>query len=247
MKTLKLIGYNVATDTYTNPATGNIENLPSLPIIQNELNVVGYEDYSDPNCVFIHNSKTFLDPFVDFSEWVNYQLTGFADINSFGDKEKIYWKNELGDLCIEETPIYTRTVEGTGLLAIYKLMRSLSIKYYKKDGTFLLVEMPVKHYSNKERIDVDKKSRNNIIERIREKTGQHIYTKNVIAGTPLLIEPELTSALTLFSTLSKQLQEYREDRNHEPLVLALTALVPGLPLTQDTIDFIKTGVNVTYY
>ena len=133
------------------------------------------------------------------------------------------------------------------MLATFKLMRSLSIKYYKKDGSFLLVQMPVKHYSNKERIDVDKKSRNNIIERVREKTGQHIYSKNIQAGTPLLIEPELLAALTLFSTLSKQLQEYREDRNHEPLVLALSAIIPVAPLTQDTIDFIKTGVNVSYY
>lgn len=212
-----------------------------------ELDSVSNEYNPADTTLFLHNNKPFLDEFVDFSEWVNYQLTGFADIDIRGDKSKIIWKNELGQVCIEETPVYTRSVVGSGLLASFNLERTLTIKYYKIGGSFKEVQMPIKHYSNKERIEADKKSRNNLIERVREQTGNFIYQKNVVAGTPHLIELELLAALSLFKILSPELQAYREDREHAPIVAALQAIVPVLPMTQATINFIKLGVDVNYY
>jgi hypothetical protein len=204
----------------------------------------GY-NYEDQQ--YIYNDKFNLDLDKDFSQWINFNLTGFAEINEFGDKSKIYWKKPNGNIAIEETPVYTRWKEGLGLLANNFLKRDLKIKFFKKNGSFTEITLPTKIYSNKERIDADKKSRNNVIERCRENTGKYIASQNINLGTPEKIEIQLSEALTMFKNLSSELSVYREDREHEPLVLALNNYPTSENLPASTINFIINQVNIQYY
>ena len=45
MKLYKLIGYNNITDIYTNPSTGEVENLPSVGILVSESPIANYEEF----------------------------------------------------------------------------------------------------------------------------------------------------------------------------------------------------------
>lgn len=196
---------------------------------------------------FIYNNSGVLDIKTDFSEWINFNLTGYATINEFGDKSKITWKNSDNEIAIEEFPVYTRTKTGSGLLANFTLKRDLNIKFYRKDGTFETLTVHQKIYSFKERVDAEKKSRANIIDNTRDLTGKYIYQKNIVAGTPQLIESQLTATLTMFKSLAVELSVYREDREVTPLVNALTSFTPTDLIPQDVLDFIISKVNIVYY
>lgn len=183
----------------------------------------------------------------DFSIWSNFFLNSVAEINLKGDKSKIAWTDANGVVAIEEYPTYTRWTVGTGMAAKSYLKRDLTIKYYKQNGTFTQVVLPTKIYNEKERIDNDKKSRNNIIEACRTNTGGFIYKSNIIGRTQHLIGPQINEALNMLKTLQAVITVYREDREYMPLVKALQDLTATALLPQATIDFIINQVNINYY
>lgn len=196
---------------------------------------------------FRYNNSKDLNVTTDFSEWINYYLNGTATIDSKGDKSNIKWRNEAGELCIEEFPVYTRTKIGSGLLANFILKRDLTIRFYKKDDTYEDIVLPTKTYSKKDRIEAEIKSRTNIIERCREMVGAYIYQKNMLAGTPQNIEPQLIATTEMLKLFNGELSTYRNDREIEPLIIALQNFQPITNVPQDVIDYIITLVNVPYY
>lgn len=196
---------------------------------------------------FKYNNSKDLDVTTDFSEWINYYLNGTATIDSKGDKSNIKWKNEADELCVEEFPVYMRTKTGTGLLANFILKRDLTIRFYKKDDTYEEIVLPTKTYSKKDRIEAEIKSRTNIIERCREKVGFYIYQKNMVAGTPEKIEPELIATTEMLKLFNGELSTYRNDREIGPLVIALQNFQPITNVPQGVIDYIITLVNIEYY
>lgn len=215
-----------------------VEGLTSQEI--DELDGIDAEKY-------IYNNLFELCMKDDFSIWSNFFLNSVAEINLKGDKSKITWKNADGIIAIEEFPTYTRWTVGAGMTAKSFLKRDLTVKYYRQNGTFSQVVLPTKIYNEKERIDNDKKSRNNIIEACRSNTGAFIYKSNLIANTPQLISPQINEALNMLKTLQAVITVYREDREYMPLVKALQDLTPTALLPQTTINFIINQVNINYY
>ena len=197
--------------------------------------------------LFIYNNLKEINTKDDFSVWSNFFLDSVANIDLKGDKSKIIWKNSDGLIAIEEELTYTRYKEGVGLLAKLFLKRDLSVKYFRKNGTFEAVTLPTRLYNENERISSDKKSRSNIIESVRKNTGGFIYQTNITNGTPQNITPQLEEALKLFDTLHKQVTLYREEREHLPLVTALQNNGVNSNLTQGTLNFIINAVNLDYY
>jgi hypothetical protein len=87
----KLIGYNPATDTYTNPATGLVENIPSDPFITAEVSPgVTYEDYSSITNWYNYNGldwgrrRAFIRPLFYAAVGPNFQ-----DYNNLTQEEKL--------------------------------------------------------------------------------------------------------------------------------------------------------------
>ncbi len=202
---------------------------------------------NEENKRFIYNNEFEINQKDDFSIWSNFFLNGDAVIDNKGDKSQIIWKNNNGNTAIVEELVYTRYKVGTGLLAQLFLKRDLSVKYYRKNGTFELVVLPTRVYNENERVSADKKSRSNIIERVRKNTGAFIYQTNLQNGTPQNITPQLQEALKLFDTLQKQITLYREEREHLPLVTALQGTSVNDNLMQSTLNYIINAVNIDYY
>lgn len=224
--------------------TIDINNIPNGVSYE----TIYFEIENQENYEFIYNNSTELDTYTDFSDWTHFYLTGDAVINSFGDKSKIIWKNDAGQIAIEEYPIYTRTKIGAGLLADFKLKREpLEIRFYRKNGTYEILTLPMRNYSKKERIDTERKSRSNIIDNTVTMTGKYIYQKNMVGGTPQKIETELASAKELFKSFSNELSVYRNDLDINPLVTGLTNFTPTENVKKDVIDFIFSKVNINYY
>ena len=215
-----------------------VENLPTPEEIQ---------ETENSNSLFIYNNQLEVDQKDDFSTWSQFFLNNVAEVNNWGDKSKILWKTNDGKLAIEEVLTYTRYKEGEGLLAKLFLKRNLKVRYYRENGSYKEFDLPERVYNEHERITADKKSRSNIIERVRENTGAFIYKRNLIAGTPQLIEVQLIEALNLFDSLQKQVTLYREERKHVPLVQALQAVQVNENLAQETLDYIINAVNIDYY
>jgi hypothetical protein len=204
-------------------------------------------EQENKNSPFVYNNKLEVDKKDDFSTWSTFFLNSVAEVNSWGDKSKILWKNNDGKLAIEELLTYTRYREGTGLLAKLFLKRGLKVRYYRENGSFVEFELPERIYNENERVDADKKSRSNILERVRKNTGAFIYKRCLIDGTPQLIEVQLIEAMKLFDSLQKQVTLYREEREHLPLVQALQAVQTNENLVQETLDYIINAVNIDYY
>jgi len=59
MKVQKLIGYDLATDTYTNPISELVELLPSQGIITTDIDVDGYEDYLSVTAAKLQDDREF--------------------------------------------------------------------------------------------------------------------------------------------------------------------------------------------
>lgn len=205
------------------------------------------QNYDEEGFKFLYNNEFYVNTKDDFSLWQNFYLKGKAIINAWGDKEKIQWFNSNNELAIEEYPIYTRQKLGQGLLSELLLTRDLTIRYFRKNGSYQEVILPTKTYNEVERKYADTKSRTNIIEDTRQKTGEYIYMKNMQNGTPQNIETELGAALHLLDSLQPQISVYRSDREHTPLVIALQNTLPTQNVPQDVLDFIINKVNIDYY
>lgn len=196
---------------------------------------------------FIYNNDFYVNKNDDFSAWASFFLNPEAEINDRGDKSRIIWKTNDEEIAIIEEPTYIRYKVGEGLLAKLFLKRELTVKYFRKNGTFESHILPVRIYNENDRVMADKKSRSSIIELVRKNTAGFIYQVNMIAQTPEKITPQLLEALKLFDSLQKFITLYREEREHKPLVQALQAVVPNENLSQETINFIINGVNIDYY
>jgi len=204
-------------------------------------------DHNKEDYELLYNSKFHVNQEDDFSLWKNFYLRSTATINSWGDKENIQWIDIQNRVAVEEFPLYTRTKQGNSLLSALELKRDLTIRYYRVNGSFEEVILPTKYYNEVERKYADTKARTNIIESTRQKTGEYIYGKNMVTGTPQNIEVELGAALLLLESLQSQIAVYRSDREHLPLVNALQSTTPTTNVPQDVLDFIINMVNIDYY
>lgn len=196
---------------------------------------------------YIYNNELYIEPKDDFSVWSAYFLEPSASIDSHGDKTFIEWRTSAGVLAIKEYPVYVRQQSGDNLTGIKTLTRQLTIHYYKNDGSHTEVVLPEKKYNDKERVYSDIKSLTNVIERTRDLTAAYIQQRNITAGTPEKILPELGGTLQLFDLLQPELSVYRNDRKKDALIQSLTNFTPTTEVPADTISFILSCVDIELY
>ena len=193
----------------------------------------------DPKILVPEKDKLVMTDSIQVDTSINYRIHYLTGIDTMGIPDKKgdistieghLWDslNNVDILAVRETIKYVRDFDDKGERRISSTNR---IDYFKKDGTVGLIHIPkdcfgndlVHHYNKHHRKKLDEKARANLVTMSEEAGGFHIYTKNMEAETPELINPQLEEALTLFVTLDNEKNAYLKGVRN-PLLDALAAI-----------------------
>ena len=206
---------------------------------------------------YIANDSTEIDFNLPFNKYYTFNLTGEAILDEKGDVVEIHYIKEGSDthaICEERS--YKRTMSGIIPNEEFHIVRDITIKYYKKDGSFTEIILPPQLMNEYERKKIDKKARANVIDKVREETGQFIMSYVIGKVHQGLVPPgnaqstiyaTAAEALTMLESLNDQISAYRDDRQDLPLLTALDNYTRTELLTEEIISFIKDHVNIKYY
>ena len=212
---------------------------------------------SNQRAQYIANDDTEIDFNLPFNKYYTFNLTGEAVLNEKGDVVEVhYHKQGTLEAAICEYRSYKRSMTGVIPNEEFKIIRDITIKYFKKDGTFTERVLPSQLMNEHERKKIDKKARANVIDKVREETGQFIMSYIIgkaqlgqIApgNVPSTVYATAAEALTMLESLNDQISAYRDDRQDLPLLHALEVYERTELLTDDIIQFIIDHVNIKYY
>ena len=206
---------------------------------------------------YIANNSTEIDFNLPFNKYYTFNLTGEAILDEKGDVVEIHYMKEGSDIhAICEERSYKRTMTGAIPNEEFHIVRDITIKYYKKDGSFTEIILPSQLMNEYERKKIDKKARANVIDKVREETGQFIMSFVIGKVHQGLVAPQdaqntiyatAAEALTMLESLNDQISAYRDDRQDLPLLTALNNYTRTTLLTEEIIRFIIDHVNIEYY
>lgn len=206
---------------------------------------------------YIANDSTEIDFNLPFNKYYTFNLTGKAILDDKGDVIEINYIKEGSELrAISEHRAYKRTMTGTIPNEEFHIVRDVTIRYYKKDNTFTEIVLPSQLMNEYERKKIDKKARANVIDKVREETGQFIMSYVIGKVHQGLVAPgnaqntiyaTAAEALTMLESLNDQISAYRDDRQDLPLLTALNNYTRTELLTDEIIQFIIDHVNIKYY
>jgi len=206
---------------------------------------------------FIANDDTEIDFNLPFNKYYTFCLTGKAVLADNGDVIEVHYMKEGHEKpAICEYRQYIREQYGEIPTDTYKVVRIITVRYFKKDGTYVERELLPQTMTDFERKKLDKKARANVIDKVREETGYFIQSyvigkvhQGLIApqDAPGIIYATATEALTMLETLNDQISAYRDDRQTEPLLTALINYPRTELLTDDIFNYIIENINIQYY
>lgn len=149
-KLYKLTGYDKETDTFTNPQTGEVENLPSAPFVESETDLFGYSEASEQEIEsYFHKKPTLLAVlagennylFIDELQ-IEYDKCGFLSPgeSKYGLKGEKKYKNYYNNGVLVVSQVYetiyeNKTHEGFTVQNI-PIRTIKKIRFYKNETVY---------------------------------------------------------------------------------------------------------------
>jgi hypothetical protein len=187
---------------------------------------------------FVANNSFEIDFEKAFDKYYIFNLSGFATIGSLGDIEQIQYKTNNDELAIVETRENVRSVNGL----VKTISQTISVKYYRKDGTYLENVLPTRLLSEYERTELDRKARANTVNKIKTDLIKQLAENTA----PEELETARNEVGGMFYSLSAQISAY-EQSVISPLIQSLGAYPVNTHVTTDLIASMTGSLDYLLY